>query len=165
VERVFLLIQHLYFKRKSIRNINISTGLFFLIIIFFQRKAITLEVLYKVLNSDIFTLSGVLAGFLFTGLGMIYTSSNERISDLKITGNFKLVNNFFIHSIFYYILVVLIYLGKSLFIQNVEVTSKSINLLTISMMGFLMLGIHFFITATILFLIAMFILSKVINSN
>ncbi|GEM_PF-2169460 len=163
MERIFLVIQDLYFSEKSIKNINITAMAILIAILSLVRNKITLTVLYNVVSSDLFTLSGILAGFLFTGLSMVYTSSNRKIEELKITDNFKLINDYFMWSIVDYILVIFIYLLKTLFIQNIETfLVGSINYYI--MMAILLIGIYLFFTATILFVIALFILGKIISS-
>lgn len=163
MERVYLFIQDKYFGEKSIRNIHITTAIILSIIVFYSKNIISIYGLYAIVSSDIFTLSGILAGFLFTGIGMIYTSNNKKIEEIKATNNFKLINSYFICSIVDYILVIFIYLIKNLCIPNIELLNVIGFRLQLIML-FLLFGIYLFFTATVLFLIALFILNKIISS-
>ncbi len=72
-------------------------SIFFILLILFIifNNKVNIEVLNKLVSSDMFNISGVLAGFIFTGLGMIITSNSKMITELKETGNLCVIKNYY----------------------------------------------------------------------
>ena len=132
-------------------------SIFFILLILFIifNNKVNIEVLNKLVSSDMFNISVVLAGFIFTGLGMIITSNSKMITELKETGNLCVIKNYYGGTIFCFILTILLYLFKTIFSTFVS------NTFFIKI--YLFITIETFILALIFFTISLKILSAIIN--
>ncbi|SHJ13484.1 hypothetical protein [Clostridium magnum] len=166
MERIYIFVQGVFLnKNKAIKSIYLTMLIIYLSILYKWRSCISIKYAYNILNSDIFTLSGVLAGFLFTGIGLIYTSNNKMISDLRLTNNFKLVNKIYAFSILNYVIVALIYLFKPLLVFDIASLDRVGTVYAKFIFIFLVTGIYLFWVANVMFLIALFILFNVLKSK
>lgn len=143
-----LFLQKVFFEKKGIRNIYIVFSIIFCIGYFLFENNLVIcfnnsEVLDK-LNNNLFSISGVIAGLIFTSMGVISSSNNSKISNLKTTKNFSLLGNYFNNAISKYIIVVLISL------IDIFITSKKI------LFCIFIIKLYFFIIATIFFLISVY---------
>lgn len=161
-QKGYLLIQETFFGEKCFVYIFILQLLIFIPITFGFRKNYNISSLYNLVNGDLFNTSSVLAGFVFTGLSFICTSDSTMINRLKETNNFITIKKYYIYSICAYIVVILMYLFKPIFVSDnivkkQEVISKMYeNIINV----YLLTIIFIFVYACILFIFCLFILSK-----
>lgn len=156
MERLFLFIQGNFFSKKGVRNLYIIALVLFAIALFFCRKNLLYvfnmddKDKFTQLNNNLFNLSGILAGFIFTSLGVISSANNELVNQLKDTDNFSLLGNYYVYAILNFILVIVISLIES-FIVN-----KNIIVL------FFTFKVFSFIFANLLFLISLYFTKKML---
>ena len=138
-------------------NKKIGVFIFFIAIILFAifNNKIDKDILIQLVSSDMFNISGVLAGFIFTGLGMIITSNSKIILEIKETDNFCVVRNYYSGTIVYFLITILLYLFKNI------VNNSGINIIFIKL--YLYLIIVSFIMGIIFFAISLKILNVVVN--
>lgn len=160
-ERLFLIIQKIFFQKHNIRNIFFIVFIILSPIVLLKWRHIEYEKLLEMVNSDLFNVSGILAGFVFTGLGIISTSNSEMVQNLKATQNFKLIKNFYISSILSFVLVMFLYLLKPIILINP--TIDILNIKYIFSIIYLLIILFVFIVACILFVFSLFILNKEFN--
>ena len=167
-ERIFLKFQSICFSgRNNTKKILLIFLIIFspILIILYHKKYIDIDILNTIINGDMFSLSGALAGFVFTGLSFIVVSDSDMINRIKESNNFITIKNFYIHSILSYVLVMILYLLKPIFLTE-EIINKEIDISILReylLMGYLSFILCIFIFGSILFLFCLFVLSRRIN--
>lgn len=159
MKRIIRKIRKFLISEKSIRNISILSIFIYIIASLFFKENIEKWNLDLLVNGDLFNISGVLAGFIFTGLGFIVSSDSEFIKNIKLTNNFNTIKSFYTYSIYYFIIVIGLYLIKPIVFDMICFLGefyKSIYLLLI---------LQIFITALILFVISLYILNVALSDN
>ena len=159
MKRIIRKIRKFLISEKSIRNISILSIFIYIITSLFFKGNIEKWNLDLLVNGDLFNISGVLAGFIFTGLGFIISSDSEFIKNIKLTNNFNTIKSFYTYSIYYFIIVIGLYLIKPIVFDMICFLGefyKSIYLLLI---------LQIFITALILFVISLYILNVALSDN
>lgn len=111
--------------------------------------------LLELASSDMFNISGVLAGFIFTGLGMIITSTSKMIEDIKATDNFCVVKNYYSGTIIFFLITIILYLFKICVI--------GLNIGEVWIKLYLYLIIVSFVAGILFFIISLKILNAIIN--
>ncbi|MDB1940947.1 hypothetical protein PMY38_15485 [Clostridium tertium] len=159
MKKVLRKIKKFFISENSIRNISLISIFLYLFTIFIFKGYIESWNLDKLVNGDLFNISGVLAGFIFTGLGFIVSSDSNFIKNIKITNNFDTIKSFYIYSIYYFIIVIVLYL-----IQPI-VFSTFFSLQDFYKEIYLLLILQIFITALILFAISLYILNITLSDN
>lgn len=151
MEKLYLKIQQYFFSKKCMKNLYFLSIILYIIFLYLFKEKISLHNdVFKELNNNIFSLSGILAGFLFTSLGIFVSSDSEIIKNLKATENLSIMGNFFIYSIFNYIIVIIITLIE-LFITNTYICFI-----------LLLFKIFSFLFATLLLCICLYFIKKII---
>lgn len=159
MKKIFRTIKKFFISKNSIRNITIISFSFYLSIILFFSKNIENWNLDELVNGDLFNISGVLAGFIFTGLGFIISSESNFIKDIKLTNNFDTIKSFYIYSIYYFIIVIVLYLIRPIVFSSICSSGdfyKSI---------YLLLVLQIFITALVLFSISLYIMNIALGDD
>ncbi|MDY4949214.1 MAG: hypothetical protein SO128_07565 [Clostridium cadaveris] len=152
-------IKKFFISENSVRNISILSIIFYILnIILFKNKIIEWN-LELIVNGDLFNIAGVLAGFIFTGLGFIITSDSKFIKDIKMTNNFVHIKKFYIFSIYYFVTVIILYLLKPC-IFNVFLKEN----IFYKQLYFLFI-VQIFVTALILFVISLYILNLTLTDQ
>lgn len=153
---VICVVNVILFKKYSLRSIFLII-LSICILTFLKSNVIfSISNLDIIINSDLFNISGILAGFVFTGLSFIVVSDSDMIDNLKITGNFNVIKNIYMNSILSFVMFMLFYLIKTIILVS--------NRYFIGKIYFALL-FALFVFGCITFIICLFILNKRINEN
>lgn len=153
----------LYGRENTVsKAVSITNIILYLLILIIFRSNIRLKDTFIFFNSDFATTSGVLAGFLFTGVGILYSTNNPLIDTLKTTGNMRTVFKIFFSSIFSFTFSLITYFIKPLFLSNVVYIETLTNFQTVALTLILLVGIYLFINGLVLFLYALYVLKKIL---
>lgn len=150
-------IKLMLYSKHCIRNIHIASVIPYILVLYVFKEKFNLDNINKIINDDMFNISGILAGFIFTGLGIIISSNSQLIEELKITDNFKVIKNLYIYSILEFLYVILLYLLKPI-VYNIFKD----NYIYISIF-YGTIVIYLFIVALILFILSIQIMSKTLE--
>lgn len=149
-----LLVNTIFFAKYSLKILLLIIFAVFIPIFLINNTIFSMDNLNTIINSDLFSVAGILAGFVFTGLSFIVVSDSEMINNLKVTDNFKIIKNIYINSILSFVMFILLYLIKTIIM--------GLNKYIIIKIYFSVL-FSLFIFGCISFLICLFILSKRIS--
>ena len=150
-------IKKFFISENSIRNISVHSFFLYLFVIFIFKGHIEKWNLDGLVNGDLFNISGVLAGFIFTGLGFIISSDSDFIKNIKLTNNFNTIKSFYTYSIYYFIIVIVLYLIKPIVFSIISFLGDFYKAI------YLLLVLQFFITALIFFAISLYILNVTLS--
>ena len=124
---------------------------------------LTLESIYKFYNNDISNIAGVLAGFVFTSLGVLLSiENNSTIKKLKITNNISVINEILLATVLCFTISIIIYFLKDLIIVDYAYIVNFSTLKCTTMKIILLLGLYSFANAFVLFLFTLYILKKIL---
>lgn len=159
MKRIHRKIKKFLISENSIRNISFISFFLYLFTVLIFKSYIENWNLDKIVNADLFNVSGVLAGFIFTGLGFIVSSESNFIKNIKITNNFDTIKSFYIYSIYYFIIVILLYLIQPIVFSAICIQGDFYK------EAYLLLVLQIFITALVLFVISLYILNITLSDN
>ncbi|VYT70786.1 hypothetical protein [Clostridium tertium] len=159
MKKILRIIKKFFVSENTVRNISVLSFLFYIFIIVIFKNYIENWNLDKIVNGDLFNVSGVLAGFIFTGLGFIVSSESNFIKNIKITNNFETIKSFYIYSIYYFIIVIVLYI-----IQPIVFSAICFQV-DFYKEVYLLLVLQIFITALIFFVISLYILNITLSDK
>ncbi len=154
---------NLYGKPQTIiKSISITVFIIYYIFIFIFNDNLGIQNICMYYNSDISSVSGTLAGFVFATFGILMAIDNEVMRNLKLTNNIKCVNKLLLNSVIFFIITLIIYFLKDLIIYDYN----SINNFTFIRYTFtksiLLFGLYSFVNAFVLFLFSLFAIKKIL---
>lgn len=149
-------------KKTACLSVSITTLTLYCIAILFCHKYVKLEYIYYFLSQDIATTSGVLAGFLFTGVSILSSTNNSMMEKLKITKNTDTVFKIFFGSMYCFIVTLAFYFTKPLFIFDINLVNSYSSLKYHLLELFYGFSIYIFIDGFCLFIYAVYILNKIL---
>lgn len=156
-------LKNLYGSKKTC-TIAVSTTVFIIyyVILCFLKSKVKLEYVYPMLSQDMATLSGVLSGFLFTGVSILSSTSNSIIERLKLTGNIETAFKIFFHSIYSLVGMLVIYFLKPILVFDIKLV-PTYTVTQYKLLEFIFsFGIYLFINGFMLFIYALYILNKIL---
>lgn len=158
-------IKDIYGKPQSIiPAFSITTLIVYVIFIYFFKDKLTLKNISDYYNTDVSNISGVLGGFVFAAFGLLLSLKNDTIDKLNKTKNINSVNKVLLYTVFFFVVTIIIYFIKPLFLYNLDNTlifSTSENLIKTLL---LLIGLYSFVNAFVLFLVSLFILKKILTN-